>query len=75
MPHIAVTCQAADDMANVTAKDFMLEILRHPFVKSGKAIGKGSWSRLARGAVEAAGRPADSRRSSVLKRSPQSLQR
>ncbi|HEX7879713.1 MAG TPA: aconitase family protein, partial [Candidatus Eisenbacteria bacterium] len=25
---------------NVTAKDFMLEILRHPFVKSGKAIGK-----------------------------------
>jgi 3-isopropylmalate/(R)-2-methylmalate dehydratase large subunit len=26
--------------ANVTAKDFMLEILRHPYVKSGKAIGK-----------------------------------
>ena len=25
---------------NVTAKDFMLEILRHPFVKSGRAIGK-----------------------------------
>ena len=25
---------------NVTAKDFMLEILRHPYVKSGKAIGK-----------------------------------
>jgi len=25
---------------NVTAKDFMLEILRHPFVKTGKAIGK-----------------------------------
>ncbi|HWP38703.1 MAG TPA: aconitase family protein [Gemmatimonadales bacterium] len=26
--------------ANVTAKDFMLEILRHPYVKSGRAIGK-----------------------------------
>ena len=26
--------------ANVTAKDFMLEILRHPYVKSGSAIGK-----------------------------------
>lgn len=26
--------------ANVTAKDFMLEILRHPYVKSGHAIGK-----------------------------------
>jgi len=26
--------------ANVTAKDFMLEILRHPYVKNGKAIGK-----------------------------------
>lgn len=26
--------------ANVTAKDFMLEVLRHPYVKSGKAIGK-----------------------------------
>jgi 3-isopropylmalate/(R)-2-methylmalate dehydratase large subunit len=26
--------------ANVTAKDFMLEILRHPYVKSGQAIGK-----------------------------------
>jgi 3-isopropylmalate/(R)-2-methylmalate dehydratase large subunit len=26
--------------ANITAKDFMLEILRHPFVKTGKAIGK-----------------------------------
>ena len=26
--------------ANVTAKDFMLQILRHPYVKSGKAIGK-----------------------------------
>ena len=26
--------------ANVTAKDFMLEILRHPSVKSGKAVGK-----------------------------------
>src|SRR5690348_2322238 len=26
--------------ANVTAKDFMLEILRHPSVKSGQAIGK-----------------------------------
>src|SRR5437773_4224247 len=25
---------------NVTANDFMLEILRHPYVKSGKAIGK-----------------------------------
>jgi 3-isopropylmalate/(R)-2-methylmalate dehydratase large subunit len=25
---------------NVTAKDFMLEILRHPYVRSGKAIGK-----------------------------------
>jgi 3-benzylmalate isomerase len=25
---------------NVTAKDFMLEILRHPYVKSGNAIGK-----------------------------------
>src|SRR6266567_1105635 len=25
---------------NVTAKDFMLEILRHPYVKSGAAIGK-----------------------------------
>src|SRR5216110_1544721 len=25
---------------NVTAKDFMLEILRHPYVKSGQAIGK-----------------------------------
>src|ERR1044072_7811997 len=25
---------------NVTAKDFMLEVLRHPYVKSGKAIGK-----------------------------------
>ena len=25
---------------NVTAKDFMLETLRHPYVKSGKAIGK-----------------------------------
>lgn len=25
---------------NVTAKDFMLQILRHPYVKSGKAIGK-----------------------------------
>jgi 3-benzylmalate isomerase len=25
---------------NVTAKDFMLEILRHPYIKSGKAIGK-----------------------------------
>jgi len=26
--------------ANVTAKDFMLQILRHPYVKSGQAIGK-----------------------------------
>jgi 3-isopropylmalate/(R)-2-methylmalate dehydratase large subunit len=26
--------------ANITAKDFMLQILRHPFVKTGKAIGK-----------------------------------
>ena len=26
--------------ANVTAKDFMLQILRHPYVKSGRAIGK-----------------------------------
>jgi 3-isopropylmalate/(R)-2-methylmalate dehydratase large subunit len=26
--------------ANVTAKDFMLEILRHPYIKSGRAIGK-----------------------------------
>jgi 3-isopropylmalate/(R)-2-methylmalate dehydratase large subunit len=26
--------------ANVTAKDFMLEVLRHPYVKSGQAIGK-----------------------------------
>jgi 3-isopropylmalate/(R)-2-methylmalate dehydratase large subunit len=26
--------------ANVTAKDFMLEILRHPYVKGGQAIGK-----------------------------------
>ena len=26
--------------ANVTAKDFMLEILRHPYVKNGRAIGK-----------------------------------
>jgi 3-isopropylmalate/(R)-2-methylmalate dehydratase large subunit len=26
--------------ANVTAKDFMLEILRHPYVKNGQAIGK-----------------------------------
>jgi len=26
--------------ANVTAKDYMLEILRHPYIKSGKAIGK-----------------------------------
>src|SRR5213594_4132911 len=26
--------------ANVTAKDFMLEILRHPYIKTGKAIGK-----------------------------------
>ncbi len=26
--------------ANVTAKDFMLEILRHPFVKTGQAIAK-----------------------------------
>src|SRR2546423_3550564 len=25
---------------NVTAKDFMLEVLRHPYVKSGRAIGK-----------------------------------
>ncbi|MGH7704048.1 MAG: aconitase family protein [Gemmatimonadales bacterium] len=25
---------------NVTAKDFMLQILRHPYVKSGRAIGK-----------------------------------
>jgi len=25
---------------NVTAKDFMLEVLRHPYVKTGKAIGK-----------------------------------
>src|SRR5207245_8866257 len=25
---------------NVTAKDFMLEILRHPYVKNGQAIGK-----------------------------------
>ncbi len=25
---------------NVTAKDFMLEILRHPYIKSGRAIGK-----------------------------------
>jgi 3-isopropylmalate/(R)-2-methylmalate dehydratase large subunit len=25
---------------NVTAKDFMLEVLRHPYVKNGKAIGK-----------------------------------
>jgi 3-isopropylmalate/(R)-2-methylmalate dehydratase large subunit len=25
---------------NVTAKDFMLEILRHPYVKSGRAIGR-----------------------------------
>src|SRR5207249_10176713 len=25
---------------NVTAKDFMLEIQRHPYVKSGQAIGK-----------------------------------
>jgi 3-isopropylmalate/(R)-2-methylmalate dehydratase large subunit len=26
--------------ANVTAKDYMLEILRHPYIKSGQAIGK-----------------------------------
>src|SRR5882672_4732622 len=26
--------------ANVTAKDFMLQILRHPFVKEGRAIGR-----------------------------------
>src|SRR2546422_11646180 len=26
--------------ASVTAKDFMLEILRHPYIKTGKAIGK-----------------------------------
>ena len=26
--------------ANVTAKDFMLEILRHPYIKSGQAIGQ-----------------------------------
>ncbi|OLC08930.1 MAG: hypothetical protein AUH42_00305 [Gemmatimonadetes bacterium 13_1_40CM_70_11] len=26
--------------ASVTAKDFMLEILRHPYIKSGRAIGK-----------------------------------
>jgi 3-isopropylmalate/(R)-2-methylmalate dehydratase large subunit len=26
--------------ANVTAKDFMLQILRHPYVKNGRAIGK-----------------------------------
>ena len=26
--------------ANVTAKDFMLELLRHPYVKGGQAIGK-----------------------------------
>ncbi|HSE44285.1 MAG TPA: aconitase family protein, partial [Gemmatimonadales bacterium] len=26
--------------ANVTAKDFMLQILRHPYVKTGRAIGK-----------------------------------
>ncbi|MBX6331301.1 MAG: 3-isopropylmalate dehydratase, partial [Gemmatimonadaceae bacterium] len=26
--------------ANVTAKDFMLEILRHPYIKSGEAIGQ-----------------------------------
>src|SRR3989442_301891 len=25
---------------NVTAKDFMLEVLRHPYVKSGQTIGK-----------------------------------
>jgi 3-isopropylmalate/(R)-2-methylmalate dehydratase large subunit len=25
---------------NVTAKDFMLEVLRHPYIKSGQAIGK-----------------------------------
>jgi len=25
---------------NVTAKDFMLEVLRHPYVKSGQAVGK-----------------------------------
>lgn len=26
--------------ANITAKDFMLEILRHPYIKSGEAIGQ-----------------------------------
>ena len=29
-----------DKPENVTAKDFMLEILRHPYIRSGKAIGQ-----------------------------------
>lgn len=34
---VVIRGQKAD---NVTAKDFMLEVLRHPYVKTGKAIGK-----------------------------------
>src|SRR5216117_25759 len=34
---VVITGQKPD---NVTAKDFMLEVLRHPYVKTGKAIGK-----------------------------------
>ena len=34
---VAISGQKPD---NVTAKDFMLEVLRHPYVKTGKAIGK-----------------------------------
>src|SRR5260221_2105926 len=40
VPETAKVVVRGKKPANVTAKDFMLEILRHPYVKSGKAIGK-----------------------------------
>jgi 3-isopropylmalate/(R)-2-methylmalate dehydratase large subunit len=40
VPETVKVVVRGDKPDNVTAKDFMLEILRHPYVKSGQAIGK-----------------------------------
>jgi 3-isopropylmalate/(R)-2-methylmalate dehydratase large subunit len=40
VPQTVKVAVRGEKPANVTAKDFMLEILRHPYVKNGHAIGK-----------------------------------
>ena len=40
VPETVKVVVRGDKPDNVTAKDFMLEVLRHPYVKSGQAIGK-----------------------------------